>query len=47
MVTANDRLIRKIARQLPKSMSQPPNTGPVAPITALVAAQMPIARPSQ
>src|SRR3954447_20484951 len=42
---ASGILIRKIARQLPRSTSQPPSTGPMAPAAAPVAAQMPIARP--
>jgi hypothetical protein len=34
---------RSLSRQLPRSISQPPSTGPIAPMTAPVAAQ---SRPS-
>ena len=34
-----------MALQLPRSMSQPPITGPIAPMAAPVAAQIPMARP--
>ena len=42
---ARGRFIRKIERHPTVSMSQPPSTGPTAPITAPMDAQMPIARP--
>ncbi len=38
-------LMRKMRRQLPISISQPPSTGPKAPAAAPVAAQIPMARP--
>ena len=42
---ASGRLIRKIARQLPRSTSHPPSTGPIAAAIAPAAAHTPMARP--
>jgi len=42
---ATGRLMKKIARQLTSSVSQPPSSGPSARAMALTPAQVPIARP--